>query len=75
MHFDAKINKLVLHQSRQLDLRAPEPNADAYLLVRWMANRPVGETEYVDEAEPKEKEASGGDPSDGSAPKLLVGCA
>lgn len=37
---------LVIRQSRQLDLRGPEPTSDAYLLLRWMANKPVGATAY-----------------------------
>jgi hypothetical protein len=73
VYFDGKTNKLVLRQSRQLDLRGPEPTDDAYLLVRWMANRPVGETEYVDETEPKDETMS--TDSSGTAPKLLLGCA
>lgn len=43
-HWDGA--KLVLRQSRLLDLRAAEPTEDAYLLLRWMASKPVGETEY-----------------------------
>jgi hypothetical protein len=74
VHFDAKARRLVLRQSRQLDLRGPEPTNDAYLLVRWMTSRPVGETEYVDEEEPREDEeaSTGGS----AAPKVLLkGCA
>ncbi|KAK4033027.1 hypothetical protein C8A01DRAFT_50316 [Parachaetomium inaequale] len=74
VHFDGKTNKLVLRQSRQLDLRGPEPTADAFLLLRWMANRPIGETEYVDEAEPEKEEATTPDRPN-TAPKLLLGCA
>lgn len=43
-HWDGA--KLVIRQSRLLDLRGAEPTEDAYLLVRWMASKPVGETEY-----------------------------
>ena len=50
-HFDSKIGKLILQQSRQMDLRGPGPTKDALILLRWMANRPVGETEYHDEDE------------------------
>jgi hypothetical protein len=64
----------VLRQSRQLDLRGPEPTDDAFLLLRWMANRPVGQTEYVDEAEPEEEEATTPDRPN-TAPQLLLGCA
>jgi hypothetical protein len=45
-HFDAKTDKLVVRQSRVLDLNGKRPTADAYLLLRWMMNVPVGETEY-----------------------------
>lgn len=37
----------MIRQSRLLDIDANEPTDDAYLLVRWIANKPVGETEYV----------------------------
>jgi hypothetical protein len=43
-----------------------------------MANRPVGETEYVEEEEEEEKEEGQGDGTmddTGTAPMLLVGCA
>ena len=43
-HWDGA--KLVIRQSRLLDLRGAEPTEDAYLLLRWMASKPVGETEY-----------------------------
>jgi hypothetical protein len=74
VHFDSKARKLVLRQSRQLDLRGPKPTDDAYLFVGWMASRPVGETEYVDEEESREEEVSRND-SSSSAPMLLLGCA
>ena len=45
-HFDAKTDKLVVRQSRLLDLKGKRPTPDAYLLLRWMMNVPVGETEY-----------------------------
>lgn len=44
--FDAKTDKLVVRQSRILDLQGKRPTADAYLLLRRMMNIPVGETEY-----------------------------
>jgi hypothetical protein len=74
VHFDAMARKLVLRQSRQLDLRGPEATDDAYLLLRWMVSRPAGETEYVEEEEPgEEEEASAGG---SAAPRLLLrGCA
>jgi hypothetical protein len=67
----------VLRQSRQLDLRGPEPTDDAFILVRWMANRPVGETEYVEEEEVGAEEEGGEGSTDnsGAAPRLVVGCA
>lgn len=37
---------LVIRHSRLLDLRGDQPTRDAYLLIRWMANKPVGETAY-----------------------------
>lgn len=37
---------LVFRQSRLWVLSGDEPTEDAYLLLRWMANRPVGETGY-----------------------------
>ncbi|KAH6630952.1 hypothetical protein B0J18DRAFT_463769 [Chaetomium sp. MPI-SDFR-AT-0129] len=74
VHLDAKSHKLVLRQSRQLDLRGPEPTPDAHLLVRWMASRPAGDTEYADETEPAKDAAAAADPP-GTAPKLLLGCA
>lgn len=43
-HWDDK--GLVIRHSRLLDLRGDEPTRDAYLLIRWMANKPVGETAY-----------------------------
>ena len=41
-HFDGR--SLVLRQSRLLDFRSDEPTPDAYHMIRWMANRPMGET-------------------------------
>ncbi|KJR81011.1 uncharacterized protein SPSK_05346 [Sporothrix schenckii 1099-18] len=43
-HFDG--HRLFIRQSRLLDLNADEPTPDAYLLLRWMASRPQGNTEY-----------------------------
>lgn len=37
---------LVIRHSRLLDLRGDEPTRDAYLLIRWLANKPVGETAF-----------------------------
>lgn len=36
----------MIRHSRLLDLRGDEPTRDAYLLIKWMANKPVGETAY-----------------------------
>lgn len=44
VHWDG--NGLILRQSRLLDLRGPKPTSDAYLLIRWIANTPVGVTSY-----------------------------
>lgn len=44
VHFDGH---RLIRQSRLLDLDADEPTADAYLLLRWMASRPQGDTEYA----------------------------
>ncbi|EJP66564.1 uncharacterized protein BBA_04504 [Beauveria bassiana ARSEF 2860] len=37
-YFDGKQNKLVLRQSRTLDLSGPEPSPDAWTLLRWIAS-------------------------------------
>lgn len=50
---------LVIRQSRVLDFHAPEPTDDAYLLVRWIANTPMGETRYPDFVCEDEDDASG----------------
>ncbi|KAH6628830.1 hypothetical protein F5144DRAFT_604953 [Chaetomium tenue] len=77
-HIDAKTNKIVIRQSRQFGLvGAPgEPPADAYLLLRWLLNSPVGATKYKDEelldegAKKKGAEASGAEMS--IAPQIVV---
>lgn len=43
-YYDPDMGKIVLRQSRQLDLRGPKPTEDAWLLMRWMLNTPVGDT-------------------------------
>lgn len=43
-YFDRGMGKIVLRQSRQFDLRGPKPTDDAWLLLRWMLNTPVGDT-------------------------------
>ncbi|KAM3544004.1 hypothetical protein ARSEF1564_003113 [Beauveria bassiana] len=45
-HFDGKKNRLILRQSRFLDLSGKDAGDDAWLLLRWMASTPVGQTEY-----------------------------
>ncbi|EJP62103.1 uncharacterized protein BBA_08900 [Beauveria bassiana ARSEF 2860] len=45
-HFDGKKNRLILRQSRLLDLSGEDAGDDAWLLLRWMASTPVGQTEY-----------------------------
>ncbi|KAH6634646.1 hypothetical protein B0J18DRAFT_406266 [Chaetomium sp. MPI-SDFR-AT-0129] len=61
-HMDSKTNKIIIRQSRQFDLiGAPrEPPADAYLLLRWLLNSPVGATKYEDEQLPSEGEITKG---------------
>lgn len=53
-HFDGKQNKLVLRQSRLLDLPEHQPARDAWTLLRWIASTPVGITKYPDLAEAAE---------------------
>ncbi|KAM3486788.1 hypothetical protein MY8738_000282 [Beauveria namnaoensis] len=45
-HFDGKKNRLILRQSRLLDLSGKDAGDDAWLLLRWMASTPVGQTKY-----------------------------
>jgi hypothetical protein len=73
-YFDRKANTLVLRQSRPLNLRGPAPTDDAFLLLRWIANRPVGDTEYAGGGgvEGEEEEAVPRDP-DRTTPRFLVG--
>ncbi|KAI9660719.1 MAG: hypothetical protein M1821_010071, partial [Bathelium mastoideum] len=44
-HFDG--NRMFIRQSRQLNLAGDEPTDDAYLLMRWMAGSPIGNTTYA----------------------------
>lgn len=44
MHYDGHC--LFIRQSRLLDLAADEPTSDAYLMLRWMASKPQGKTQY-----------------------------
>lgn len=70
-HFDGQ--SLVVRQSRLLDFRSDEPTTDAYHMMRWMANRPMGQT-MAREAPEESMEEDGllGD-ADRHAGKLLVG--
>lgn len=43
-YYDRDAGKIMLRQSRQLDLRGPKPTDDAWLLLRWVLNTPVGDT-------------------------------
>lgn len=43
-YYDPDMGKIVIRQSRMLDLRGPKPTEDAWLLLRWMLNTPVGDT-------------------------------
>ncbi|TQV95706.1 hypothetical protein IF1G_05535 [Cordyceps javanica] len=45
-HFDLKLNRLILRQSRVLDLSGVEAPPDAWLMLRWMASAPIGPTLY-----------------------------
>ena len=49
VYFYIATQKLVVRQSRRLIMYAKriyDAPADAYLLLRWMANTPVGDTTY-----------------------------
>ncbi|KAH6628037.1 hypothetical protein F5144DRAFT_292925 [Chaetomium tenue] len=65
-HLDAQTNKIIIRQSRQLDLRGKEPPPDAILLLRWLLNSPVGATRYEDEA------VKGADDGDGGGKPVVV---
>ncbi|KAL1865941.1 hypothetical protein VTK73DRAFT_4947 [Phialemonium thermophilum] len=69
-HYDAKINKLVIRQSRILNLSGLAPTSDAYILLRWMMNEPVGETEYK-HSEPEEG-SDAGLPNNSCGPRVVV---
>ncbi len=53
-----------------------EPPADAYLLLRWLLNSPVGATKYEDEQRPSEGESGKGAQTGGAemtvVPKIVV---
>ncbi|KAH6622978.1 hypothetical protein F5144DRAFT_595236 [Chaetomium tenue] len=67
-HFDGR--SLVLRQSRLLNFRSDEPTVDAYHMIRWMANRPMGETRFRNAAEdgPEEPGRQDIDKSSGRLP-------
>ncbi|KAL1863887.1 hypothetical protein Daus18300_008036 [Diaporthe australafricana] len=44
VHYDHKASKIILRQSRQLEIGGPEPTKDVWLLMRWMLSTPVGDT-------------------------------
>ena len=77
-HMDANTNKIIVCQSRQFELiGAPgEPPADAYLLIHWLLNSPVGATKYEDEQLPGEGEIAKGTGMGGAempvVPKIVV---
>lgn len=48
-YFDPDMGKIVLRQSRLLDLNGSTPTEDAWLLMRWMLNTPVGDTLFKTE--------------------------
>ncbi|TQV97541.1 hypothetical protein V2A60_006707 [Cordyceps javanica] len=70
-YFDGKQNKLVLRQSRTLDLSGPEPSPDAWTLLRWSASQPVGETRYSAGKVNLTNNTHGLDPTN-LAPEVLV---
>jgi hypothetical protein len=54
-----------------------EPPADAYLLLRWLLNSPVGATKYEDEQQFSEGESGKGAQTGGAemppvVPKIVV---
>ncbi|AEO71618.1 uncharacterized protein THITE_2124243 [Thermothielavioides terrestris NRRL 8126] len=67
-HFDGR--SLILRQSRLLDFRSDEPTTDAYHMIRWLANRPIGETRFRQVAadETEENEVQDVDKADGKLP-------
>ncbi|KAK3306146.1 uncharacterized protein B0T15DRAFT_567852 [Chaetomium strumarium] len=44
-HFNGQ--SLMLRQSRLLNFRSDEPTTDAYHMLRWIANQPMGETRFL----------------------------
>ena len=58
-YFDGR--SLVMRQSRLLNFRSDEPTTDAYHMIRWMANRPMGETRFGKAATGDLEQAAPGD--------------
>lgn len=58
-HFDGQ--SLMMRQSRLLDFRSDKPTTEAYHMIRWMANRPIGDTRLAARTEEKEISAVWGD--------------
>ncbi|KAK4238971.1 hypothetical protein C8A03DRAFT_32970 [Achaetomium macrosporum] len=67
-HFDGQ--SLVLRQSRLLDLYGDEPTVDAYHMMRWIANRPIGDARFGTADVKEEREIR--DNHDSSAGKLPI---
>lgn len=43
-HYDCETERVVIRQSRALDLRDDVAPEDAFILLRWMLNTPIGDT-------------------------------
>ncbi len=77
-HIDAKTNKIVIRQSRQLVLGGAEgqPPPDAYIVLRWLLNSPIGQTKYEDKDLPGTDEGENGARAGGApmpvVPKIVV---
>lgn len=75
-HFDARSQSLVLRQSRLLNFRSDEPTTDAYHMIRWMTNVPIGNTRFADSAVETQEPAglpSGQDTNQGGLPIEIQG--
>ncbi|KAK4121374.1 hypothetical protein N657DRAFT_635945 [Parathielavia appendiculata] len=73
IHFDGR--SLVLRQSRLLNFRGNEPTADAYHMIRWMTNHPMGEIRFrkVADQEPEQTSVPDVDKSNGNLPVDMRG--
>ncbi len=66
VHFDGTQEKLVMRQSRSLDLSGAKPSTDAWTMLRWIASEPIGDTRYaIGDAD----EGAGGDDSTLNEPR------